>query len=63
MDDKIEGQVRSSIGGDNAWKAISLSDSNVLVECVQGPKEGKTKRISRVDFFEGMVNVEEFSSE
>lgn len=55
---ELLGQVRAVIDGDNAWKAVDVSDSTVTVKCVQGPKKGKRDTISRVDFVSGMVQVQ-----
>lgn len=55
---EILGQVRCPIGGDNAWEAINVTDTQVKVKCVQGPKEGTVTKISRVDFISGMIQVQ-----
>ena len=57
-DSELLGQVRAVIGGDNAWKAVDVSDKTVTAKCVQGPKKGKTDTISRVDFVSAMVQVQ-----
>ena len=52
MGNSIEGEIRTPIGGENAWKVIDEKESNVKLKCVQGPKEGSIDEISKVDFFE-----------
>lgn len=61
-DDSLVGEVRAN--EENAWKCIRdrEDEHKIRVRCVQGPREGDTEKISRVDFTAGLFDPEEFEN-
>lgn len=53
-----EGEIYTTLDGDNAWKVIEDNDSQLKLRCVQGSKKGNTDTISAVDL-SGMIKPDD----
>lgn len=55
----LTGEKRANPSTGNLWEVVN-SDQKLRVKCIEGPREGDTTTISRVDFLEGLLNPDDF---